>query len=329
MANYTRYFGQGMPDDLLALPPGDRPVRAEDFRTWSDFGPWVRKMLRKRSARGELTFASGLGESGGGMGIDNANTGIGDQHRGVFCMNVSDPGAMQAAIEDAQRKGDKLSVHRLRQLKDMHSERKEIKSSNKIRPELDGKAFRMGPLPGVGSVHGATSDTEDKGIPSSLCVSEDEEFDVADLFHLRPVADMLESDVFLDLDEGRNFHSRDGSDLFVVHLETLSHDMNELYLHLCERYAWEEGCAGVNSTFKFPKVFPSSNTVRKACQLADVMGPEGETDYKQPCEVKKWMDLWSGENADLVRLVRDHFSRDFQLFGYSLDPRRTKPLKWQ
>ncbi|CAD7930193.1 unnamed protein product [Amoebophrya sp. A25] len=149
----------------------------------------------------------------------------------------------------------------------------------------------------------------DVKLGEGFCYHVESEVDVSDIFHMRPFEDMINDETFLDV----NGPIRDLDDFFVLHLETISDDLAELYVLLCEEYNYCEP-----PPRKFPKVLPASNTERKICDF------NPRTLKYANCETT-WEALWTPKN---VALVREHYAFDLEFFGYSESPEYVMPLKW-
>lgn len=145
--------------------------------------------------------------------------------------------------------------------------------------------------------------------PHGYCLFHESHLDVADIFHMRPFADMINDETFLAVNGPLNL-----ADVYVLHLESIESDLEELYSILCQEYGYCE-----KAPKRFPKVFPASNDERKICAFNPL-----RNEYSN-CETT-WQELWSDQ--DLVRLVQENYALDFELFGYNLTPDMTLPLKW-
>ncbi|CAD7923392.1 unnamed protein product [Amoebophrya sp. A120] len=267
--------------DNTSAPPtnGGGGKRAGPYKDWKDFGKWLSRMLYLRSQWREL---NGIGFT------KDISDNFADKQNPKMCVNKSTPEMIQKAKDAGYTISRELTDERTSHV------------STSVQDD-----------PGEGGTASPTeqeedhSDSTDKG----FCVHLESEVDVSDIFHMRPFLDMLNDEVFLQI----NGPVQDLDDFFVLHLETIGPDLEELYALLCEEYNY---CHPAPK--KFPKVLPSSNTERPICSF-----DAKKVQYRN-CETT-WEALWTEET---IGLVREHFAFDLEFFGYSDSPDYVMPLKW-
>ncbi|CAJ1425404.1 unnamed protein product [Effrenium voratum] len=134
-----------------------------------------------------------------------------------------------------------------------------------------------------------------------------------DIFHLRPVSDMVRDKRFL---AGPQIMD----DMLVLHLETLKQDIAGLEETLCSRFGF---CKGLPP---FPSVLPGKN-IRDSMMEG---GSKEHCSFKEAtlqwrnCTAPPWLQLWT---PDLTALVVRHYEEDFRWLGYATDPAHLLPEK--
>ncbi|CAL1165040.1 unnamed protein product, partial [Cladocopium goreaui] len=133
-----------------------------------------------------------------------------------------------------------------------------------------------------------------------------------DIFHLRPVSDMVSDERFLAGPAAME-------DILVLHLETLKEDILQLEEALCSRFGFCEKLP------PFPSVLPGKNIRDSAVEGAvkEKCGFKEKTLTWHNCTAPEWLQLWDPRVTSMV--VR-HYRQDFRWLGYSTDPANLLPL---
>eukprot|EP00397_Hematodinium_sp_SG-2012_P027737 GEMP01029161.1.p1 GENE.GEMP01029161.1~~GEMP01029161.1.p1 ORF type:complete len:302 (+),score=53.24 GEMP01029161.1:699-1604(+) len=144
-----------------------------------------------------------------------------------------------------------------------------------------------------------------------VCFYRQFHFTGSDVFHIRPVYDMLHDRRYVELVGNVSVLT---DDVAVLHLETIEEDVKKIEKRLCEEY---HDCDPLP---EFPLVFPGhdeSPSGKDKCRF----DPK-RAEYSQ-CTVS-WKELWSSEK--LINAVVTHYAYDFALLGYKKTPFDVMPI---
>jgi len=140
------------------------------------------------------------------------------------------------------------------------------------------------------------------------CISPNYEVLPMDSWHVKPVSDMFRENI-AEPYLGQPKNLLDG--FHILHLETLADDIKDLAKLLCENY---NDCDPL----------PTYPTLKPPISKEAIMGEGGVDECKfdfKSVELKDcaitWKELWTPQ---LLELVAEHFSEDFDLLGYKNDP---------
>lgn len=170
-------------------------------------------------------------------------------------------------------------------------------------PEND-RADNCHPLP----------ECEGKGpeeVCGQVCTYRHFHFTASDVFHIRPIHDMLYDARYLSLVQNASVLTEGAS---MLHLETMQEDKDRIEKRLCDEY---HDCDPLP---EFPRVFPGTDETpsgKDQCQF----NPR-TAEYAPPCTVS-WKELWSER---LINAVVTHFYHDFELLGYKKTPFDVMPI---